>query len=82
MSVKAAAQNRSSASHPFSSNPFKTRQDVVDAVASLLDPLEAGTSPGGALVRTGYSGTRFDETAAQIEGILCYPVLVVSKTVF
>lgn len=70
MSVKVAAENRTSSLHPFLTNPFKTRQDVVDAVTSLLDPLEAGTSPGGALVRTGYTGTRFDEAAAQIEGVL------------
>jgi len=74
MSVKVANANRASASHPFLSNPLRTRQDVVDAVASLLDPLAEGTSPGGALVRTGYTGTRFDEAAAQVEGML-RPVL-------
>ena len=69
MSVKAASANRASSSqHTFLSNPFKTRDDVIDAVVSLLNPLEEGKSPGGALIRTGYSGTRFDETAAQGEG--------------
>jgi hypothetical protein len=67
-SAAAANANRAAALHPFSKNPLRTRQDVVDAVASLLDPLEHGTSPGGALVRVSYTGTRFDETAAQVEG--------------
>jgi hypothetical protein len=29
----------------------------------LLDPLESGTSPLSALVRVGFTGTRFDEIA-------------------
>ncbi|KAF4534911.1 uncharacterized protein LTHEOB_2886 [Lasiodiplodia theobromae] len=63
-----AAANRPFPLHPFNKNPMRTRDDVVAACASLLDPLEAGTSPGGALVRVGGTGTRFDETAAQGEG--------------
>jgi hypothetical protein len=68
LSISAATANRASPLHPFSKNPFRTRQDVVDAVASLLDPLVGGFSPGYALIRCGYTGTRFDEAAAQIEG--------------
>ena len=63
-----ASNNLSSQPHPFSSNPLRTREDVVEAVRSLLEPLAHGTSPNGALIRCGYTGTRFDETAAQIEG--------------
>jgi len=35
--------------------------------ASLLDPLEAGTSPLSALITIGFTGTRFEERAAQAE---------------
>ncbi|OQO08614.1 hypothetical protein B0A48_06484 [Cryoendolithus antarcticus] len=66
--VQTAEANQPFAPHPFSSNPLKSRQDVADACASLLDPLEAGFSPERALVRVGGTGARFDETAAQIEG--------------
>lgn len=68
MSISAAAANRTSPLHPFCTNPLNSKQDVVDAVTSLLDPLEAGTSPLSALVRIGFTGTRFDEVAAQVEG--------------
>lgn len=68
MTAAAANANRAFPEQPFSSNPFRTRDDVVAAVASLLDPLAAGTSAGGGLIKVGSSGTRFDETAAQIEG--------------
>ncbi|KAF2747669.1 hypothetical protein M011DRAFT_402164 [Sporormia fimetaria CBS 119925] len=68
MTAKAAHANRSSPVHPFSTNPLQTRDDVVAAVASLLDPLAGGSSPQHALTKVGTSGTRFDETAAQVEG--------------
>ncbi|KAF2275849.1 uncharacterized protein EI97DRAFT_57793 [Westerdykella ornata] len=68
MTAAAATANRSSPPHPFSSNPLLTRSDVVAAVTSLLDPLASGSSPLHALTKVGTSGTRFDETAAQIEG--------------
>ncbi|KAK8238290.1 hypothetical protein HDK90DRAFT_411673 [Phyllosticta capitalensis] len=67
-SAAAAARNRSHPPHPFSLNFFSTRDDVAAACIALLDPLRAGASPGGALIRVGASGTRFDETAAQGEG--------------
>ena len=41
---------------------------MVDAVAFLLDPLTGGSSPLHELVKVDSTGTRFDETAAQIEG--------------
>ena len=53
-----AESNQSHPSHPFSINPFKNREDVIAACASLLDPLEAGFSPQCALVRVGGTGTR------------------------
>lgn len=68
MSAKTANANRSTPLHPFSTNPLKTRSDVVQAVTSLLDPLVPGFSPQCALIKCGSTGTRFDETAAQVEG--------------
>lgn len=67
-SANVADQNRATPLHPFSRNAFRSRQDVVDAVTSLLDPLAQGTSQEGGLVKIGATGTRFDETATQIEG--------------
>ncbi|RMY97647.1 hypothetical protein D0864_04691 [Hortaea werneckii] len=66
--ARIAEANQPFPAHPWSRNPLKTREDVVAACASLLDPLEAGFSPECAMVRIGGTGTRFDETAAQIEG--------------
>jgi hypothetical protein len=60
--------NRAFPIHPFSQNNFESRKDVIDAVRSLLDPLAHGSSPLHSLVKVGSTGTRFDETAAQIEG--------------
>jgi hypothetical protein len=68
MTATTANANRAFALHPFSTNPLKTRDDVVDAVASLLDPLVPGFSPQNAMIKVGSTGTRFDETAAQVEG--------------
>jgi hypothetical protein len=67
-SAATANANRAFDVHPFSTNPLLTRSDVVSAVTSLLDPLAAGFSPLSSLVKVGSSGTRFDETAAQVEG--------------
>jgi hypothetical protein len=68
MTATTANANRAFALHPFSTNPLKTRDDVVAAVASLLDPLVPGFSPQNAMIKVGSTGTRFDETAAQVEG--------------
>ncbi|KAF2454228.1 hypothetical protein BDY21DRAFT_381533 [Lineolata rhizophorae] len=68
MPYAAAAANLAAPAHPFCTNPLRTRADVAAAVTSLLEPLAAGTSAGGALVRAGGTGARFDETAAQVEG--------------
>lgn len=56
--MNVAEANQPFPAHPFSKNPLKTRQDVVDACGSLLDPLEAGFSPECAMVRVGGTGTR------------------------
>ncbi|GAM87516.1 hypothetical protein ANO11243_055420 [Dothideomycetidae sp. 11243] len=66
--ARVASTNLPFEPHRFSQNPLRTRDDLVDACIALLDPLEAGLSAQCALVRVGGTGTRFDETAAQIEG--------------
>ncbi|KIY46646.1 hypothetical protein FISHEDRAFT_46929 [Fistulina hepatica ATCC 64428] len=53
---------------PFGRNPVQTRADVAQFLKDLLDPLAAHTSPGGALIHVGYTGTHYDETAAFLEG--------------
>ncbi|KAL5443982.1 hypothetical protein PMIN07_000231 [Paraphaeosphaeria minitans] len=68
MSAKIANANRSFPPHPFHSNLLQSRDDVVAAVASLLEPLHGGASPKHSMVKVGATGTRFDETAAQVEG--------------
>ena len=68
MSASAADANRAFPLYPFSKTPPRSRRDVVDAVASLLDPLAGGSSPLHGLIKVGSTGTRFDDTAAQIEG--------------
>ncbi|KAG8728110.1 hypothetical protein FRC12_022002, partial [Ceratobasidium sp. 428] len=52
----------------FTQNKFLTREDVQKAAVAVLDPLGAHTSPGGARIVLGHTGTHFDETAAQLEG--------------
>lgn len=56
--AKIAEANQPFPPHPFSQNPIRTRDDVVAACASLLDPLEHGFSKERALVRVGGTGTR------------------------
>ncbi|KZT20865.1 hypothetical protein NEOLEDRAFT_1244940 [Neolentinus lepideus HHB14362 ss-1] len=53
---------------PFISNPIETREDVKAFLIGLLDPLAPHTSPGGARVHLGYTGTHYDDIAAQLEG--------------
>ncbi|KAH9838214.1 putative protein conserved in bacteria (DUF2264) [Teratosphaeria destructans] len=67
-SARRAQSNHPFPPHAFSRNAFKSRDDVAAACSSLLDPLEAAFSPGCALIHVGGTGTKFDETAAQIEG--------------
>lgn len=53
----------------FTDNPFRTRNDCIEATYALLSPLKQYTSPLGARIRLPVStGTHFDEVAAQIEG--------------
>lgn len=68
MSAATANANRAFPLHAFSTNPLRDRDDVVQAVTSLLDPLLPGFSEYNSIVRVGYTGTRFDETAAGVEG--------------
>lgn len=51
----------------FVGNGFETRQDVVTGLKGLLDPLAPHTSPGGALITLGSSGTHYDLRACQLE---------------
>ncbi|KZV79096.1 hypothetical protein EXIGLDRAFT_782809, partial [Exidia glandulosa HHB12029] len=54
---------------PFTiQNELKTRDDLAKFLRSLLDPLAQHTSPGGALLTLGATGTHYDERAAQLEG--------------
>ncbi|CAE6442191.1 unnamed protein product [Rhizoctonia solani] len=52
----------------FVNNKFRTWEDVQRAAVSVLDALAPHTSPGGARIVLGYTGTHFDEVAAQLEG--------------
>ncbi|KAF5355434.1 hypothetical protein D9758_006426 [Tetrapyrgos nigripes] len=52
----------------FASNPLQTHGQVASFLTDLLDGLEGHTSPGGARIQLGHTGTHFDETAAQLEG--------------
>lgn len=53
---------------PFASNPIETKADLSKFLFDILDPLAAHTSPGGARIHLGFTGTHFDETAAHLEG--------------
>ena len=53
---------------PFSSNPLKTKNDLLKFLAELLDALAPHTSAGGARVHIGHTGTHYDDIAAQLEG--------------
>lgn len=50
------------------SNPVSTRNDLIDLLQALLNPLLSSLSSGGARVRIGHSGTHFDAVAAEFEG--------------
>lgn len=51
----------------FVGNPFKDRSDVIAGLKGILDPLAPHTSPGGALITLGSSGTHYDLRACQLE---------------
>jgi hypothetical protein len=51
----------------FPGNPFRDRSDVIAGLKGLLDPLAPHTSPGGALITLGSSGTHYDLRACQLE---------------
>ncbi|KZT00846.1 uncharacterized protein LAESUDRAFT_731866 [Laetiporus sulphureus 93-53] len=53
---------------PFASNPLETKDDLARYLVGILDPLAAHTSPGCARIHLGYTGTHYDEAAAQLEG--------------
>lgn len=53
---------------PFAHNPLETKSDLRRFLVGLLNPLASHTSPGGARIHLGHTGTHFDEVAAQLEG--------------
>ncbi|KAH9946995.1 hypothetical protein B0H21DRAFT_876994 [Amylocystis lapponica] len=53
---------------PFASNPIQTKDDLTKFLIGILDPLAHHTSPGGARIHLGFTGTHYDEAAAQLEG--------------
>ncbi|CDO76195.1 hypothetical protein BN946_scf185037.g18 [Trametes cinnabarina] len=53
---------------PFASNPISNKSELAQYLIGLLDPLASHTSPGGARVHLGFTGTHYDEAAAQLEG--------------
>ncbi len=55
-------------SAPFTSNPLQTRDDLAAFLKTLLQGLGAHTSPGGARIHLGFTGTHYDDIAAQLEG--------------
>lgn len=60
--------------HPFSKIDITYRASVQELLKTLLDPLEPHFSPLKARVRVpGGTAVRFDNTAAEIEGI-CRPL--------
>ena len=52
----------------FASNPIQTKDGLKQFLLGILDPLAPHTSPGGARIHLGYTGTHYDEAAAQLEG--------------
>jgi len=52
----------------ITSNPVRSRADLVQLLHDLFAPLSAGQSTGGARIRLGYTGTHFDHVAAEFEG--------------
>ncbi|RDB22819.1 hypothetical protein Hypma_010091 [Hypsizygus marmoreus] len=52
----------------FSPNPLRTKNDLSRFLVELLNPLAAHTSPGGARIHLGHTGTHYDDAAAQLEG--------------
>ncbi|EWG39678.1 hypothetical protein FVEG_02413 [Fusarium verticillioides 7600] len=53
----------------FSDNPFQTRDDFIEAIIALINPLKQYFSPGKSRVRIPIAtGAHFDESAAQLEG--------------
>lgn len=55
-------------SNPLQTNPLQTKNDLSNALHSILDPLASYTSPGGAQIHLGSTATHFDTVAASLEG--------------
>lgn len=55
-------------SHSFNRNRFRTREDVQNACAALLEPLLPCFTPDKSRVKVGATATHYDEGGAQLEG--------------
>ncbi|KAL0958541.1 hypothetical protein HGRIS_000682 [Hohenbuehelia grisea] len=55
-------------STPFTSNPLQTRDELASFLKDLLAALGPHKSPGGARINLGFTGTHYDDIAAQLEG--------------
>ena len=65
--------------HPFSKVDITDRASVQELLKTLVDPLEPHFSPNKARIRVpGGTAVRFDNTAAEIEGI-CRPLWALSS---
>lgn len=54
--------------NPLSTNPFKSRDDVVNACHTLFNPLLTKFSPGKARVQLDTSSSNWDRAACDLEG--------------
>jgi hypothetical protein len=52
----------------FADNPLRSRADLQAAVRNLFLPVKAHFSPGAARVKLGYTGARYPDYIAEIEG--------------
>ena len=61
-------QSLNPAVEAITSNPLKTRSDMIHLLDSLLQPLISAQSSSGARIELGHTGTHFDVVAAEMEG--------------
>ena len=52
----------------ITSNPVRSRSDLVALLHSLIAPLASAQSSGGGRIKIGHTGTHFDTGAAEFEG--------------
>lgn len=59
---------RLAANNPLNNNPFKTRQDMQQAMADLFKPIKPHYSAGGARLQLAANAAIYDIAAAELEG--------------